>query len=104
MSIKVRIPTPLQKLTKDQAEVEVKASNIKELITDLDKNFPGIKERICDDTGKIRRFINIYINEEDIRFLQKDETSLKDGDEVSIIPAIAGGGSTHPSTSFIIYS
>ncbi len=91
MSITVRVPTPLQKLTQNKAEVKANGANIKELIEDLEKNFPGIKERICDDAGKIRRFINVYVNEEDIRFLQQDETSLKEGDEVSIIPAIAGG-------------
>ena len=92
MSITVRIPTPLQKLTQNQAEVKANGANIRELIEDLEKNFPGIKERICDETGEIRRFINIYVNEEDVRFLQQDATPLKDGDEVSIIPAIAGGG------------
>jgi molybdopterin synthase sulfur carrier subunit len=91
MPITVRIPTPLQKLTQNKAEIKAEGNNIKELIEDLEKNFPGIKERMCDETGKIRRFINIYVNEEDIRFLQKDKTLLKDGDEVSIIPAIAGG-------------
>ncbi len=91
MAIKVRIPTPLQKLTKDQGEVQVQAGNIKELISSLEKNFPGIKDRICDDTGKIRRFVNVYLNEEDIRFLNQEDTSLKDGDEISIVPAIAGG-------------
>ncbi len=91
MAIKIRVPAPLQKLTKNQAEIEANGANIKELIDDLEKNYPGIKERICDETGKVRRFINIYVNEEDVRFLQRDETSLKDGDEVSIIPAIAGG-------------
>lgn len=91
MSIKVRVPTPLQKFTKDNAEVPVEGNNIKELIENLEKNYPGIKERLCDESGKLRRFINIYVNEEDIRFLQRDETLLKDGDEVSIIPAIAGG-------------
>ena len=91
MQATVRVPTPLQKLTKNQAEVKVSSANIRELIEDLEKRFPGIKERICDETGKIRRFINIYVNEEDVRFLQQEETSLKDGDEVSIIPAIAGG-------------
>jgi MoaD family protein len=91
MAVKVIIPTPLQKLTKNQADVEANGSNIRELIDDLEKNFPGLKERICDETGKIRRFINIYVNEEDVRFLKQDETLLKDGDEVSIIPAIAGG-------------
>jgi molybdopterin synthase sulfur carrier subunit len=91
MSITVRIPTPLQKLTQNQAEVKANGANIRELIEDLEKNFPGIKERICDETGEIRRFINIYVNEEDVRFLQQDATPLKDGDEVSMIPAIAGG-------------
>ena len=91
MVITVRIPTPLQKFTKNQTVVKAHGVNVKELIEDLEKKFPGIKERICDETGKIRKFINIYINEEDIRFLQQDETPLKDGDEVSIIPAIAGG-------------
>jgi MoaD family protein len=91
MSIIVRIPTPLQKLTQNQAEVESRGSNIIELIDQLEKDFPGFKDRICDEKGKIRRFINIYVNEEDVRFLQQDKTLLKDGDEVSIIPAIAGG-------------
>lgn len=91
MQATVRVPTPLQKLTKNQAEVKVSSANIRELIEDLEKRFPGIKERICDETGKIRRFINIYVNEEDVRFLQQEETPLKDGDEISIIPAIAGG-------------
>lgn len=91
MSITVRIPNPLQKLTRNQAEVKASGANIRELIEDLDKDFPGIKERICDESGKVRKFINIYVNEEDVRFLQRDETPLKDGDEVSIIPAIAGG-------------
>jgi molybdopterin synthase sulfur carrier subunit len=91
MSITVRVPTPLQRLTQNQAEVKANGANIKELIEDLGKNFPGIKERICDETGEIRRFMNIYVNEEDVRFLQDDATPLKDGDEVSMIPAIAGG-------------
>lgn len=91
MAIKVRIPAPLQKLTQEKADVEVCGGSVKELIEDLEKKFPGIKSRICDDTGKIRKFINFYVNEEDIRFLQQEETALKDGDEVSIIPAIAGG-------------
>ena len=91
MSITIRIPTPLQKLTQNQAEVKANGANIRELIEDLEKKFPGIKERIYDETGEIRRFINIYVNEEDVRFLQQDATPLKDGDEVSMIPAIAGG-------------
>ena len=91
MPITVRVPAPLQKLTQNQPEVKANGANVRELIEDLEKNFPGIKERICDETGKIRRFINIYVNEEDVRFLQQDATPLKDGDEVSMIPAIAGG-------------
>lgn len=91
MAIKVRIPQPLQKLTQGKELVEASGENIKSLVDDLEKNFPGIKDRICDEKGKIRRFINIYVNEEDVRFLQGDTTTLKEGDEVSIIPAIAGG-------------
>lgn len=91
MAINVRIPTPLQKLTKNNAEVECTGSTIRELIDNLEKEYPGLKERFYDEGGRLRRFINIYVNEEDIRFLQKDNTPVKDGDEVSIIPAIAGG-------------
>ena len=91
MPVKVKIPTPLQKLAKDQAEVEGEGKTVHELIDDLEKNYPGLKERICDEKGKVRRFINIYVNEEDVRFLKGDDTPLKDGDEISIIPAIAGG-------------
>lgn len=90
MAIKVRIPTPLQKLTNGKAEVECGAKNILELVDALEKDYPGMKERLSDG-GKIRRFINIYVNEEDIRFVNKEETTLKDGDNVSIVPAIAGG-------------
>ncbi|MDP2912888.1 MAG: MoaD/ThiS family protein [Candidatus Omnitrophota bacterium] len=91
MIIKVRIPTPLQKLTKDKDLVECSAGTVKELVGALEKEYPGIKDRLCDENGKIRRFLNIYVNDEDIRFLEMDKTPLKDGDEVSIIPAIAGG-------------
>lgn len=91
MPVKVRIPTPLRKLTNGQEEVSVEAKTVGELIDALEKNYPGMKERLCDETGKVRRFINLYLNEEDIRFLQNLDTQLKDGDEVSIIPAIAGG-------------
>ena len=91
MAVKVLIPTPLQKLTKGNAEVECSAHNIMELVDALEQDYPGMKERLSDG-GKIRRFINLYVNEEDIRFMQKEETALKDGDSVSIVPAIAGGG------------
>ncbi len=91
MSIKVRIPTPLQKLTQDKSEVLISASTIGGVILELDRAYPGIKQRVCDEQGNIRRFVNIFLNEEDIRFLKKEQTPVKDGDEVSIVPAIAGG-------------
>lgn len=90
MAVKVRIPTPLQRLTQGKEEVEGKAGTIIELINDLEMKYPGIAERISE-AGKVRRFVNIYVNEEDIRFLQAEQTIIKDGDEVSIVPAIAGG-------------
>ncbi len=92
MSVKVRIPTPLQRLTQGKEEVEGVPGKVIELVNDLEKKFPGIGERISDN-GKIRRFVNIYVNDEDIRFLNAEETVVKDGDEVSIVPAIAGGSS-----------
>ena len=88
---KVRIPTPLRKLTNNEELVEVNANTVGGAITELQNRYPGIKERLVDDTGAIRRFVNVYVNEEDIRFLQNQETPLKNGDEISIIPAIAGG-------------
>lgn len=91
MSIKVRIPTPLQKLTDQRGEVELEAKTVQELIAAMEAKFPGIRDRICDENGKIRRFVNFYLNEEDIRFLAQEETALKSGDEISIVPAIAGG-------------
>ena len=91
MPKKIRIPTPLRKLTNNEELVEVNAATIGGAIAELQARFPGIKERLVDETGGIRRFVNVYVNEEDIRFLQNQETALKEGDEVSIIPAIAGG-------------
>jgi len=91
MAITVRIPTPLQKLTNSQAEVSATGSTVKDLLADLEKQFPGIKERLYDEQGKLRRFINFYVNNEDIRFLQGEETVIKEGDEISVVPAIAGG-------------
>jgi len=87
----VRIPTPLRKLTAGQEEVSAAGATIGALIADLEKRFPGIKERICDEAGQVRRFVNIFANDEDIRFLQNLETPVKDADEISIVPAIAGG-------------
>ncbi|HIK25574.1 MAG: MoaD/ThiS family protein [Thermosynechococcus sp. Uc] len=91
MAVTVLIPTPLQKLTRDQATVECQAQSIAELLEKLEQDCPGIKGRLCDESGQLRRFVNFYVNNEDIRFLNGLETPLKDGDEVSIIPAIAGG-------------
>jgi molybdopterin synthase sulfur carrier subunit len=92
MSIKIRIPTPLQNLTQNKPEVEIEAAgDIKELIEKLEEKYPGIKGRLCDESGALRRFINFFVNDEDIRFLEGINTKLKDGDEVSIVPAIAGG-------------
>lgn len=90
MAVKVKIPVPLQRLTQGKEEVEGVAGTIISLINDLDQKYPGLGERITED-GKLRRFVNIYVNEEDVRFMKNEETEVKDGDEVSIIPAIAGG-------------
>jgi molybdopterin synthase sulfur carrier subunit len=91
MGIKVRIPTPLQKITNNQPEVTTQGVTVAEVIENLNASFPGLKDRICDESGKVRRFVNVYVNDEDIRFLEKENTHVKEGDEVSIIPAIAGG-------------
>jgi sulfur-carrier protein len=91
MAVKVLIPTPLQKLTNNQATVECSGATIGELLESLESSCPGIKARLCDDQGELRRFVNFYVNSEDIRFLDGIKTALSDGDEVSIIPAIAGG-------------
>ena len=91
MAVTVRIPTPLQRLTNGQGEVPCDGKTVTELLADLEKRYPGIKERLCDEKGQLRRFVNVFVNEEDIRFLKGDQTAVKDGDEVSIIPAIAGG-------------
>ncbi|MFQ5451118.1 MAG: MoaD/ThiS family protein [Nitrospinaceae bacterium] len=91
MAVKVRIPTPLMKLTNNQSEVTAEGNTISDIFDNLELQFNGIKERICEENGSPRRFINIYVNEEDIRFLDGENTAVKEGDEVSIIPAIAGG-------------
>lgn len=90
MNVLVRIPTPLRSLTQGQAEVQGKGSSVQELIENLETQYKGLKERLCDG-HEIRRFINVYVNDEDIRFLQGTATPLKAGDQVSIVPAIAGG-------------
>jgi len=91
MAVQVLIPTPLQKFTADQASVAVEAASVDQLLQALEGQFPGILARLCDENGKLRRFLNVYVNSEDIRFLDNQSTSLKDGDEVSIVPAVAGG-------------
>ena len=91
MAVKVRIPTPLMKLTDNKSEVTAEGSTISDIFNDLEAQFSGIKDRICEENGSPRRFINIYVNEEDIRFLDGEQTAVKEGDEISIIPAIAGG-------------
>lgn len=90
MAITVRIPTPLRTLTGGADEVAIPGATVRELIDNLEKKHPGLKERLCDEKG-VRRFVNIYANEEDIRFLDNLDTPLKEGDSVSIVPAIAGG-------------
>jgi sulfur-carrier protein len=91
MPINVRIPTPLRKLTNDQELVTASGANISEIIVSLDSTFPGLKDRICDEAGNVRRFVNIFVNDEDIRFMDESATAVKEGDEISIVPAIAGG-------------
>jgi molybdopterin synthase sulfur carrier subunit len=91
MPVKIRIPTPLRKLTHDDELVEVNAGTVGSAIAELQSRYPGFQERLLDEKGDVRRFVNVYVNEEDIRFLQNQQTPIKDGDEVSIIPAIAGG-------------
>ena len=91
MPVKVRIPTPLRKLTREQPTVEIAGATIGAVMDNLNQQYPGLKERLCDDQGALRRFVNVYLNEQDIRFAQGKQTPVKDGDEILIIPAIAGG-------------
>lgn len=87
----VRIPTPLRKLTGENEVVPAEGKNIGEILEALNTSYPGLTERICDEQGNIRRFVNVFLNDEDIRFLEEKNTVVKDGDEISIVPAIAGG-------------
>lgn len=91
MAINVRIPTPLQKITKNEAVVQGSGLTVKDVLASLEIKYPGLHERLYDDKGTLRRFINFYVNDEDIRFLQGENTLVKDGDEISVVPAIAGG-------------
>lgn len=91
MSVRVRIPAPLRSVTSGETEVSVGASSVDQALAELESRFPAIRQRLRDDQGELRRFVNLYVNGEDVRFLQGLNTSLKAGDEVSIIPAVAGG-------------
>ena len=91
MPVTINIPTPLRKLTSNQAEVELEAASVGELVESLEQAYAGIKEKLTDESGDVRRYVNIYINDEDISCLHGKETALNDGDVVSIVPAIAGG-------------
>lgn len=91
MAIIVRIPTPLRRLANGQGEVNIEAKTVKEAIDVLEASYPGFKERLVDENGELRRFVNFYLNDEDIRFLKGIDSELKDGDTLSIVPAIAGG-------------
>lgn len=91
MAVKVRIPTPLRKLTNGLDEVSVNGATVSAVLEDLERQYPGIKERICEGDGKLRKFVNLYLNDEDIRFKENLSTAVKESDELSIVPAIAGG-------------
>jgi sulfur-carrier protein len=91
MPVNVLIPTPLRKLTNEQETVAGTAGTLAMLIDDLERQFPGLGARLTDESGNLRKFVNVYVNEEDVRFLSGKETEIKDGDTVSIVPAIAGG-------------
>lgn len=91
MSVTVLIPTPLQKFTNSEASISVDAASVDGVLEALEARYPGIRDRLCDENGRLRRFLNIYVNSEDIRFLDNQSTPLMDGDEVSIVPAVAGG-------------
>jgi len=91
MPVTVRIPTPLRSIARGNAEVKATGQTVMDVVNDLERQFPGLRERLVDEGGELRRFVNIYVNQEDVRFLGGKETGLKDGDEVSIVPAIAGG-------------
>lgn len=91
MSIMVRIPTPLRRVTNGQDKVQVNGDSVGAIIGDLDSQFPGLKDRLCDEQGELRNFVNIYVNGEDVRFLDGINSATAEGDEISIVPAVAGG-------------
>jgi molybdopterin synthase sulfur carrier subunit len=87
----VRVPVSLRRLTDNIAVIATECGTVAECIDSIEKQYPGLKERLCDESGELRRFVNLYVNGEDVRFLSGLQTPLKDGDEVSIVPAVAGG-------------
>jgi len=91
MSVRIRIPAPLRSVTDGEAELSVGAESVGQALTELESRYPAIRARLRDDEGTVRRFVNLYVNGEDVRFLQGLDTGVKAGDEVSIIPAVAGG-------------
>ena len=91
MSTTVRIPGPLRRYTNNADKVEVDAGDLSNVINQLESLFPGIHDRLLDESGEMRYFVNVYLNGEDVRFLEGLQTSINDGDEVSIVPAVAGG-------------
>ncbi|HLH77759.1 MAG TPA: ubiquitin-like small modifier protein 1 [Candidatus Binataceae bacterium] len=91
MPVRVRVPTPLRKFTAGAGEIGAAGANLKDVIEDLERNHPGLRERLLDENGQIRRFVNIYLNGDDVRFLDQLNSPVKDGDDISIVPAIAGG-------------
>ena len=91
MAITVRIPTPLRRVTDGQDKVDTEGETLRQLIDSMESQYPGIKERLCDEDGNLRNFVNVYVNGEDVRFLDGIDSATGDGDEVSIVPAVAGG-------------
>ncbi len=99
MSVKVRIPTPLLELTGGKPEIDASGHTVRDVLADLEGRYTGIRQRLYDDDGNLRRFVNVYVNDEDVRFLQGEDTVLQDGDQVSIVPSIAGGSAARHSPS-----
>ena len=92
MAVTVRIPAPLRPLTADRGELAAEAADtLRELVAGLDADYPGLRERLCEDDGELRRFVNVFVNGEDVRYLDGLDSAIADGDEVSIVPAVAGG-------------
>lgn len=91
MATTVRIPTPLRRVTDGQDKVDAEGATLREIIDSMESQFPGIKARICDENGDLRNFVNVFVNGEDVRFMDGVDSATADGDEISIVPAVAGG-------------